>query len=79
MQLSQEMVINVIRDMGLVEVASNLEVDEALKNYGVDSLDMMSILLSVQEITGVEVHDEDIDQLTSVKEICNYFNKVIIL
>jgi len=75
MKLSQEMVIKVIGDMGLVEVVSNLEVDEALKNYGVDSLDMMSILLSLQEITGVEVHDEDIDQLTSVKEICNYFNK----
>ena len=75
MKLSQEMVIKVIGDMGLVEVVSNLEVDEALKNYGVDSLDMMSILLSVQEITGVEIHDEDIDQLTSVKEICNYFNK----
>jgi acyl carrier protein len=75
MQLSQEMVIKVIGDMGLVEVVSNLEVDGALKNYGADSLDMMSILLSVQEITGVEVPDEDIDQLTSVKEICNYFNK----
>ena len=75
MKLSQEMVIKVIGDMGLVEVVSNLEVDEALKNYGVDSLDMMSILLSVQEITGVEIHDEDIDQLTSVKEISNYFNK----
>jgi len=75
MKLSQEMVIKVIGDMGLVEVVSNLEVDEALKNYGVDSLDMMSILLSLQEITGVEIHDEDIDQLTSVKEICNYFNK----
>ena len=75
MKLSQEMVIKVIGDIGSVEVVSNIEVDEALKNYGFDSLDMMSILLSVQEITGVEIHDEDIDQLTSVKEICNYFNK----
>lgn len=59
--------------------SSMLEVEKLtetanLREIGVDSLDMFSILLSLQETSGIEIPDEDIDGLNSVKSIHQYFS-----
>jgi acyl carrier protein len=40
-----------------------------------DSLDIMNILLGVQEKTGVEVPDDEVENLTSANKILEYVNK----
>lgn len=73
------MTIEIEQIMDAVKQNSNyLEIDKLtetvdLTEIGVDSLDMFSILLSLQEIAGIEIPDEDIDGLNNVKSIHEYF------
>lgn len=46
-----------------------------LRGAGIDSLDMMTIVLDCSEKAGFEVPDEDIDRLTSIDGIVQYFNE----
>ncbi len=39
---------------------------------GADSLDIMTILLDVQDRTGVEIPDEDVDGLRTAQSIVEY-------
>ena len=62
------------------EVCSQVRVDAkdydtALKDLGVDSLDVAGIFLGIQEKFGVRVPDADIDQLGSVRLIAAYLSK----
>ena len=46
-----------------------------LREAGIDSLDMMTIILDCSEKADFEVPDEDIDQLATIKGIADYFNE----
>ena len=46
-----------------------------LREAGIDSLDMMTIILDCSEQADFEVPDEDIDQLATIKGIADYFNE----
>jgi acyl carrier protein len=50
---------------------------EPLSEQGLDSLDIMSILLAIEERFGIKISEEDIDQgkLSSIKGIISYINK----
>lgn len=50
---------------------------EPLSEQGLDSLDMMSILLAIEERFGIKISEEDIDQgkLYSINGIISYINK----
>ncbi|MDP1859617.1 MAG: acyl carrier protein [Gemmatimonadaceae bacterium] len=43
-----------------------------LRKMGLDSLDMFSLLLELQELTGVEIPDEDIPSVQSVAKLREY-------
>ena len=64
----------------VVGVAPHVEIesiknDVPLSEYEIDSLDIFSINLELQELAGFEVPDEDVDQLNSVNSINEYFKK----
>ncbi|MBC04244.1 MAG: hypothetical protein CMJ34_13230 [Phycisphaerae bacterium] len=46
-----------------------------LREAGIDSLDMMTIILDCSEKADFEVPDEDIDHLATIKGIVDYFNE----
>lgn len=48
--------------------------DRSLSEIGVDSLDVMSVLLEIQEDLGISIPDEDVDNLSTVNLIINYVN-----
>lgn len=52
-----------------------IPLDGRLRDYGIDSLDYFSIINELQSLTGVEVPDEDIDQLISIDAIYTYFQE----
>jgi acyl carrier protein len=61
----------------VADVCSNVTVSDAdretpLKDLGVDSLDIASIFLAIQEQLGVRVPDAKIDELTTVQKIAAY-------
>ena len=48
-----------------------------LSEQGLDSLDIMSILLAIEERFGIKISEEDIDEgkLSSINGIISYINK----
>jgi acyl carrier protein len=48
--------------------------DTLLKDLGVDSLDVASIFLAIQEKLGVRVPDDEIDALNTVRLIAGYLD-----
>ena len=46
-----------------------------LKEYGIDSLDMYSILLKLEVTFEIKIPDEDVDKLDNLKNIMNYIKE----
>jgi acyl carrier protein len=47
------------------------------KDLGIDSLDMMSILLTLQEHYGIEIPDADVDSLNTLGDVVAYVTKAL--
>lgn len=58
--------------MPTATIASEEDSDRPLNEIGVDSLDTMSVLLDAQEKFGVEIPDEVVGQLSSLRAIARY-------
>lgn len=70
-------VLNELREIVLkvvpsAVVSSEEDYDKPLQEIGIDSLDTMSLLLEVQERFDVEVPDEVVDGLTSLRSIAQF-------
>ncbi len=74
--LTEQQVINVINNMGLdVNLdAENTSTDESFRSLGIDSLDVFNLLIEVETLTGRNVPDGDVEQLTSIKKIVKYYS-----
>lgn len=54
-------------DQDLVQDNSNL-----VKDLGADSLNIVEIVMQLEEEYGVEIYDEDAEQLHTVKQVKDY-------
>ena len=45
------------------------------EDLGADSLTVLEVVMKIEETFGVEIPDEDVDQIRTVSEICEYLNK----
>ena len=62
------------------EVSPNVDVDkmtdsDSWTTAGVDSLDRSSFFLTLEEELGVEIADEDLDNLDSIQDLLDYIHK----
>jgi acyl carrier protein len=73
--LSDATVIEAVRNARTRIDLTRLTPDAILRDIGADSLDMMTILLDVQGVAGIEIPDADIAELRSVRAIVNYVNE----
>ena len=48
--------------------------DATLESFGIDSLDLFSLLVEIESKTGKKVLDDEVAQLTTINEIVNYFS-----
>jgi len=76
MMFEKEDLLGIIKDvnMALVEINSN-DFDTPLKKLGIDSLDMVNILLVIEEKYNIGVPDEDINKLNTINIMYNYLNE----
>ena len=64
-------------------LAEQLDADaEAMTNdtkiadeLGADSLDLVDLLMSIEDEFGVEIPDEEVENLTTIGEVCDYIAK----
>jgi len=73
-KITREEVLAIIEHAGTQMDTDQLTDDVRFADIGADSLDIMEMLLGVQEKTGQEVPDEDVEKLGTVNEILAYVN-----
>ncbi|MFM1831713.1 MAG: Phosphopantetheine attachment site [Planctomycetota bacterium] len=71
-QFTTEDVLEIVRGAGTKVDLDALSPEADLVALGADSLDIMTILLDVQDRTGVEIPDEDVDGLRTAQSIVEY-------
>ncbi len=72
--LNQESIRNLVLETVPNIDKERLTNDVAFSSLNVDSLDLMSIIMSIQEASGIQIADEDIDTLMSINAIQAYLN-----
>lgn len=58
-----------------ISIADERDYDRPLKELGVDSLDMMSILLEIFDRYKIDISDEEAEKLTTVNLIVTHINR----
>lgn len=72
----QSEILKMIKDANKTVVIENDEdFDRPLNEIGLDSLDFMSILFSVQEKYNIDISDEDIDRLSTLNMLIKYISE----
>lgn len=54
---------------------SALSESVSFSEQGIDSLDVSSLLLSIEEVFGVTIPDEKIDELNTIEKIAEYIDE----
>jgi len=49
-----------------------------IEEIGIDSLDVIELIMAIEEEFNITIPDEDVENLKSVKEVCDYVNKKIL-
>lgn len=48
--------------------------EATLKSLGIDSLDFYNVLVALEEKTGQKILDEDVEGMSNIKKITEYFS-----
>ena len=72
--VTAQQVLDVISTANIVKDVNALDCDKPLSEQGVDSLDFSGVLFNLEETLGIEIPDEDIDDLLSINDITTYIN-----
>lgn len=70
--VSIDTILEVVRAAGTKVDLDALDATSDLVALGADSLDMMTILLDVQDQTGIEIPDDDVEGLRTPTAIRDY-------
>lgn len=56
---------------------SSLKEEDSLKNIGLDSLDLVEVMLEIEDTLGIEFESEEISELTTIKSVLDLINSKI--
>lgn len=56
---------------------SSLKEEDSLKNIGLDSLDLVEVMLEIEDTLGIEFDSEEISELTTLKSVLDLINSKI--
>lgn len=56
---------------------SSLKEEDSLKNIGLDSLDLVEVMLEIEDTLGIEFDSEEIGELTTLKSVLDLIDKKI--
>ena len=73
MLLKQD-VIDIIRELGVIVDINEVKNDTTLESLGIDSLDVYNLFIELEMKTGRNVSDDDVDKLTTINSIVEYFS-----
>ena len=56
---------------------SNLKEEDSLKDIGLDSLDLVEVMLEIEDALGIEFDSEEIANLSTLKSVLDLINSKI--
>ena len=56
---------------------SSLKKEDSLKDIGLDSLDLVEVMLEIEDTLGIEFDSEEIGELTTLKSVLDLINSKI--
>lgn len=75
--------MNETRDKIIAIIAQKLNIEPSaiqptatLQDLGADSLDMVEIIMKIEEEFGVEINDENAENLHNVQDVINYVHSL---
>jgi acyl carrier protein len=77
-QIKNELTKLVQDTVPTISIANERDYDRPLKELGVDSLDMMSILLEIFDRYQIDISDEEAEELITLNLIVAYINNELI-
>jgi acyl carrier protein len=77
MKATQEDILSIMENAGVSADISTLKGDTKLdKTAGIDSLEMMSVFLGIEEKFGIHIPDDDLDSLDTIDAIVGYLQRL---
>ena len=72
MLVTREDILSAAESAGISVDLSEVEGGDSLKDAGIDSLDIMTFFLGIEEKFNIKIPDEDIDALDTIDNIIAY-------
>lgn len=69
-----EKIVEIIAESGGIKDVQTFNPEKSFKENGVDSLDVYTILLAVEEKLGVNFTDDETDRIRSVADVAKLLN-----
>jgi len=69
---TKDQIVELMIKAKAIETPDEIRADVTFKEQGIDSLDMFNVFLLIEESLGVDVADDDVDQLTSLDAVVAY-------
>ena len=74
MDIEKKVVAIIVRELGLEESEVTPEKD-FIDDLGLDSLDVMTLAMAVEEEFDIEIPDDDVEGIRKVQDVFNYLHK----
>lgn len=71
-QIKSELLGLIRKNVSRFSINDEKDYDRSLRELGVDSLDMMSILLAISDMYKVEISDEEAQEMTSINLLSSH-------
>ena len=71
----EKLVFGAVKDIKPDIEISNDNASKSFSDLGLDSLDQMSLILTIQETFGCTISDDEISDLQSIKALVDYLEK----
>jgi acyl carrier protein len=69
----QKVVSTIAEKLNIQE--SNIKTESTFKDLGADSLDIVEIIMSFEELFGIEIKDEDAEKIKTVQDAVNHIHE----
>ena len=76
MNITQDEILSIFESVGVSVDVSTINGDALLSKIGIDSLEMMNVLLQIEEKFSIKIPDEEIDNLNTIDNIVSYLQRL---
>lgn len=73
--LTETQIKQAMKSSGVSADIDGLGRDDVFSENGLDSLDLFNLFVELENVTGETVPDDDVENLNSIQDILDYFNK----